>query len=139
MNAGLANTVAKMAAADPEAARTHLVERGMAVFSDGLLEAMQTHAPCRECGCRGKHSWAFRLFARIAKLIDEGPRLVAFMFERLGVRSEQELVRRVSDSRAVEEMTEDERVETVERYLVDVYGRRPELLQRSPLELKSAA
>lgn len=106
-NAGLIATELEMAKADPELARALILARGLEVFADGLIDALKPGIPCGLCHARRYQTWAYRVFAKIAKLVDATPQVLAVVLSRFGVSSEPELQSLIEQGRRLEAMAED--------------------------------
>jgi hypothetical protein len=110
-------TAEMLALSDPEGLRQATVGEGAEVWKRGMLAALQPTTPCAHCGQSDYRSWAFRLFARVAKLIGADTQIMITLVQQLGVASMEEARRAIAADREAKEMSTTEAVQRTIEYL----------------------
>jgi len=75
---------------DPDRIRAMVVEPGADEFARGVLEMLKPRQACSACGQSKRLLGWYRLFAKMAKLVDAPQSLVIAIWNELGVRDESE-------------------------------------------------
>jgi len=111
-----AQKAGELARYEPEMLRTKVVIAGADTFAEGLVEALKSYAICDKCGRGRRQPWAYRTFAKIAKLVDAVPQVQVAILQQIGVDLEtaRKAVRVVQN---VEAKTEVELEEEAVDYL----------------------
>jgi len=123
-------TAEMLALYDPERMRAAMVGEGAETWKAGMIAALQPTRPCSHCGQSDFRSWAYRLFARVAKLIGADTQIVVTMIQQLGVASLEEARRAISADREAREMSQEESIQRVIEYLVWYKAMNPQEYQR---------
>ena len=75
---------------DPERIRLKVIEPGADTFASGVLEMLKPFEACDKCKRTGRRLGWYRLFAKMAKLVDAPQTLILAIWQQLGVRDETE-------------------------------------------------
>jgi len=91
-----------MPAYDPERVRLKIVEPGADLFAAGVLEMLRPGKVCEYCKRGSRKLGWYRLFAKVAKLVDAPQTLVIAIWSQLGVRDEGEARALIGLARSVD-------------------------------------
>jgi hypothetical protein len=95
---------------DPAVLREKIAYGGAEEFAEGLIAALKPRTACEHCGQKsGYQRWAYGLFAKVTKLVQAEPMMLVSVFNRIGVRDEQELQSLIESGRRVMRLERDAR------------------------------
>lgn len=100
-------TIVETSRYDPEPFRKQIVEGGGQVFAEGLVEALKPSVPCGLCRRPRYQVWAYRTFAKIAKLTNTEPQVLIAVLQQYGVKDENEMKMLVDQGRRVQMLQND--------------------------------
>lgn len=101
------SVIANAAKYDPEPFRQTIVDRGGEKFAAGLVEALEPSVPCGLCKRPRYQVWAYRTFAKVAKLTNTEPQVLVAILQQYGVQNEDEMRSLVDAGRRLQTLTAD--------------------------------
>lgn len=132
--------IAETSRYDPEPFRKRVVDGGAEVFAEGLVEALKPSVPCGLCKRPRYAVWAYRTFAKVARLTATEPQVLIAILQQYGVKDEQEMQTLVESGRRMAQVQQsvtadpgaflEDGLALVEAVLRLEPGRLPEVLRR---------
>jgi len=96
---------------DPDRIRAMVVEPGADEFARGVLEMLKPRPACSACGQSKRLLGWYRMFAKIAKLVDAPQALVVAIWTQLGVRDESEARSLIGLAQSVQNLDPEQQAE----------------------------